>query len=85
MINITHAIKCKVVNQEDREYKPVPSPIRPTSFMLELCPEGTGYVFQSRHVARSAIHHTIEYRENNGEKYDKSWLEDYIVFNVERR
>ena len=82
--NLTPARRCKVVNQDDREYQPVPYPDRNGSVMLELCKVGIGYIFKSKHEALSAIHHTIEYRKKNGEVFDKKWRDDYIVFEVGR-
>ncbi len=72
-------IRCKVVNQDDREYRPIPTPLREGSFMLELCPIGEGYIFASRHLASTAISHTMTFATANKLPLDKK---DYVIFNV---
>ena len=79
MQTLTPPVRCKVVNQDDQEFRPIPTPLREGSFMLELCPTGEGYIFPSRARALSAIHHTAEYAKTNGIKMEYS---DYIVFDL---
>jgi hypothetical protein len=77
MQKITPPVRCKIVNQNGQEFRPIPTPLRQGSFMLELCPPNEGYIFPSRARARSAIHHTAEYKKSIDEKVEYS---DYIIF-----
>ena len=74
-------VRCKVVNQNDQEYKPIPTPLKEGSFMLELCQPKEGYIFPSRARARSAVFHTGEYIKSLGKIPD---YENYIVFEVSK-
>jgi hypothetical protein len=79
MQSTTPPVQCKVVNQDDQEFRPIPTPLREGSFMLELCPAGEGYIFPSKARALSAIHHTAEYKKSIGVNVEYS---DYIVFDL---
>lgn len=79
MQNMTPPVKCKVVNQNGQAFRPIPTPLRDGSFMLEPCRPNEGYIFPSKARALSAIHHTGEYAKANGIKMEYS---DYVIFCV---
>lgn len=73
------AVRCKVVDQQDREYQPIPTPFQEGSFMLEMCPPGQGYIFPSHARAKSAIAYTFDYMTYKGIPWTSS---DFIIFDL---
>jgi hypothetical protein len=74
-----YSIKCKVVDQNDKEYKPIAYPPRPGSFMLEPCEPGEVYIFPSHTRAQSAIAHTMDWMTAHGIKWYKG---EFIKFDI---